>query len=180
MRRNALKRLKNKIIQHTVISDSPRMTVFFRHQTKVFPIIGGNFEASETAIIGTNKALVNCACRTLASLVGTEKGEFPIMLNIRDLKIENASLGRKMLLVEVVPAYEYKDKQRTDTITGYRYVVCLVDHHLEKLNVRIDGAQLMAQPDGFVEVEFEGLEVRGYESQGKVQFTAKATGIFAV
>ena len=102
------------------------------------------------------------------------------MLNIRDLKIDNASLGQKMLLVEVVPAYEYKDKQRTDNITGYRYVVCLVDHHLEKLNVRIDGPQLMAQPDGFVEVEFEGLEVRGYEAQGKVQFTAKATGIFAV
>jgi hypothetical protein len=102
------------------------------------------------------------------------------MLNIRDLKIDNASLGQKKLLVEVVPAYEYKDKQRTDTITGYRYVVCLVDHHLEKLNVRIDGAQLMAQPDGFVEVEFEGLEVRAYENKGVVNFTAKATGIFAV
>ena len=156
------------------------MAVFFRHQTKRFPIIGGNFETSETAIIGTNKALVNRTCRTLARLAGTEKGEFPIMLTIRDLKIDNASLGQKKLLVEVVPAYEYKDKQRTDTITGYRYVVCLVDHHLEKLNVRIDGPQLMAQPDGFVEVEFEGLEVRGYEAQGKVQFTAKATGIFAV
>ena len=102
------------------------------------------------------------------------------MLNIRELKIDNASLGQKMLLVEVVPAYEYKDKQRTDTITGYRYGICLVDHHLEKLNVRIDGPQLMAQPEGCGEGEFEGLEVRGYESQGKVQFTAKATGIFAV
>ena len=156
------------------------MTVFFRHQTKIFPIIEGNFETSEAAIIGTNKALVNRTCRTLASLVGTEKGEFPIMLNIRDLKIDNASLGRKMLLVEVVPAYEYKDKQRTDTISGYRYVVCLVDHHLEKLNVRIDGPQLMEQPDGFVEVEFNGLEVRAYESKGVVNFTAKAEGIFAV
>lgn len=102
------------------------------------------------------------------------------MLNIRDLKIDNASLGQKKLLVEVIPAYEYKDKQRTDNITGYRYVVCLVDHHLEKLSVRIDGHQRMAQPDGFVEVDFEGLEVSGYESQGKVQFTAKATDIFAV
>ena len=131
-------------------------------------------------IIGSNKDLWYCTCRTLASLADTEKGEFPIMLNIRDLKIDNASLGRKMLLVEVLPAYEYKDKQRTDTITGYRYVVCLVDHHLEKLNVRIDGAQLMAQPDGFVEVGFEGLEVRAYESKGVVNFTAKATGIFAI
>lgn len=133
-----------------------------------------------SGIIRSNKDLWYRTCQTLASLVGTEKGAFPIMLNICDLKIDNASLGRKMLLVEVVPAYKYKDKQRTDTITGYRYVVCLVDHHLEKLNVRIAGPQLMEQPDGFVGVEFEGLEVRGYESQGKVQFTAKATGIFAV
>ena len=105
---------------------------------------------------------------------------FFIMLNIRDLRIDPACLGDKMLLVEVVPAYEYKDNKRTDKVTGYRYVVCLVEHRLEKLSVRIDGPQLMAQPDGFVEVEFEGLEVRGYEAQGKVQFTAKATGIFAV
>ena len=102
------------------------------------------------------------------------------MLNIRDLKIDNASLGQQKLLVEVLPAYEYKDNKRTDNITGYRYVICLVEHHLEKLNVRIDGPQLMAQPEGFVEVEFDGLEVSGYESQGKVQFTAKATGIYAV
>ena len=130
-------------------------------------------------IIGSNKDLWYRTCRTLARLAGTEKGEFSFM-KLRDMWFDNACLGKKMLLVEVVPAYEYKDKQRTDTISGYRYVVCLVDHHLEKLNVRIDGAQLMAQPDGFVDVEFEGLEVRGYEAQGKVQFTAKATGIFAV
>ena len=102
------------------------------------------------------------------------------MLNLRDLKIDNASLGQKKLLVEVVPAYEYKDKQRTDKITGYRYVVCLVEHHLEKLSVRIDGELRMEQPDGFVEVDFDGLEVSAYESQGKVQFTAKAADIFAV
>ena len=102
------------------------------------------------------------------------------MLNIRDLKIDNASLGTPMLLVEVIPAYEYQDKQRTDKIAGYRYVVCLVAHHLEKLSVRIDGPQLMEQPDSFVEVEFDDLEVRAYESQGKVNFTAKATNIRAV
>ena len=102
------------------------------------------------------------------------------MLNIRNLKIDVASLGEKKLLVEVVPAYEYKDKQRTDNITGYRYVVCLVEHQLEKLGVRIDGPQRMEQPEGFVEVAFDGLEVSGYESQGKVMFTAKAADIHAV
>ena len=132
-----------------------------------------------SGIIRSNKDLWYRTYRTLASLTGTEKGEFPIM-KLRDMWFDNACLGKKMLLVEVIPAYEYKDKQRTDTITGYRYVVCLVDHHLEKLNVRIDGPQLMEQPDGFVEVEFEGLEVRAYENKGVVNFTAKATGIFAV
>ena len=102
------------------------------------------------------------------------------MLNIRDLRIDPASLGEKKLLVDVMPAYEYKDGKRTDTITGYRYVVCLAEHRLEKLSVRIDGPQLMEQPDGFVEVEFADLEVSGYEAQGKVQFTAKAAGIIAV
>ena len=101
-------------------------------------------------------------------------------MTLRDVLISVPSLGKPMLLVEVIPAYEYQDKQRTDKITGYRYVVCLVAHHLEKLSVRIDGPQLMEQPDSFVEVEFDDLEVRAYESQGKVNFTAKATNIRAV
>ena len=76
------------------------------------------------------------------------------MLNIRDLRIDPASLGRKMLLVDVMPAYEYKDGKRTETVTGYRYVVCLTEHRLEKLSVRIDGPQLMEKHEGFVDVEF--------------------------
>lgn len=31
------------------------------------------------------------------------------MLNIRDLKIDPASLGAKMLLVDIAPAYAYKE-----------------------------------------------------------------------
>jgi hypothetical protein len=74
------------------------------------------------------------------------------MLNLRDLRIDPASLGRKMLLVDVMPAYEYKDGKRTETVSGYRYVVCLAEHRLEKLSVRIDGPQLMEKPEGFVDV----------------------------
>ena len=37
------------------------------------------------------------------------------MLNIRDLKIDPASLGAKKLLVDIVPTYEYKDGHRPDT-----------------------------------------------------------------
>ena len=102
------------------------------------------------------------------------------MLKVRDLRIDPASLGAKKLLVDVVPAYEYRNNQRTDTVTGYRYVVALPAHSLEKIGVRIDGKQLMEKPEGFIEVEFAGLEVAAYESQGHVQLTAKATGISTV
>lgn len=46
------------------------------------------------------------------------------MLNIRDLKIDPASLGTKKLLVDITPAYKCKDGHRSDTITGYRYIGC--------------------------------------------------------
>lgn len=99
------------------------------------------------------------------------------MFNIRDLP----SLGVKKLLVDVAPAYEYKDGKRTDTVTGDRYIVVLPAHSLEKVGARIDGKQqLMEKPEGFVEVKFSGPDVAVYESQGHVQITAKATGISTV
>ena len=102
------------------------------------------------------------------------------MLNIRNLKIDPTSLGEKMLLVDITPASEYKDGRRLDTVTGYRYIVALPEHGLEKLGVKIDGKQLLDKPDGFVEVEFDGLEVFAYEAQGKTQISARATGIILV
>lgn len=99
------------------------------------------------------------------------------MLNIRNLRIDPASLGEKKLLVDILPIYEYQNKQRTDTVIGHRYVVALPEHGLEKLGIKIDGSQLMDKPDGFTEVEFQNLEVYIYESQGHVQITAKASGI---
>ena len=38
----------------------------------------------------------------------------------------------------------------------------------------------MDKPDGFVEVEFSGLELGAYETKEGVRFTAKATGIALV
>ena len=102
------------------------------------------------------------------------------MLNIRNLKIDPTSLGEKMLLVDITPAYEYTDGRRLDTVTGYRYIVALPEHGLEKLGVKIDGKQLLDKPDGFAEVEFDGLEVFAYEAQGKTQISARATGITLV
>ena len=101
------------------------------------------------------------------------------MLKVRDLRIDPASLGAKKLLVDIAPAYQYDNGKRTDNVTGYRYIIALPAHSLEKIGVRIDGKQLMEKPEGFAEVEFSDLEVSAYESQGHVQLTAKATGISA-
>ena len=64
-------------------------------------------------------------------------------MKITDLIIDPRSLGSKFWLVDVSPAYEYRDNRRTDTVTGYRYAVALPEKGLEKINVRIDGKQLL-------------------------------------
>ena len=101
------------------------------------------------------------------------------MLNLRDLRIDPASLGRKMLLVDVMPAYEYKDGKRTETVSGYRYVVCLAEHRLEKLSVRIDGPQQMEKPEGFVDVEFTDLVVTGYARFHDLRHSFAVSSLYA-
>lgn len=101
-------------------------------------------------------------------------------MKITDLIIDPRSLGGKLWLVEVSPAYEYKDNRRTETVTGYRYTVAMPEKGLDKINVKIDGKQLMEKPDGFAEVRFDGLEVFIYWSQGQPQVGARATGVHLV
>ena len=79
-------------------------------------------------------------------------------MKITDLTIDPRSLGNKLWLVEVSPAYEYQNNRRTDTVLGYRYTVALPEKGLDKINVRIDGDKLMDAPDGYAEVRFDGLE----------------------
>jgi len=98
-------------------------------------------------------------------------------MKITDLIIDPRSLGNKLWLVDVAPAYEYKDNRRTDTVTGYRYTVAMPEKELEKINVKIDGKQLMEKPEGYVDVTFTGLEIFIYWSNGQPQVGAKATGI---
>lgn len=67
---------------------------------------------------------------------------------------------------------------RTDTVTGYRYIVALPAHGLEKLGVRIDlENSILDKPDEFAAVISRALTCVFYESQGHAMLTAKATGI---
>ena len=76
------------------------------------------------------------------------------MLNIRDLRIDPASLGEIEL--------------------------CTTDNEQVELGVKIEGRQLLEKPEGFAEVEFTGLELMVYEAQGHAQISAKATGVSLV
>ena len=99
-------------------------------------------------------------------------------MKITELIISPKSLGNKLWLVDVMPAYAYNNNVRTDVISGYRYSVALPEKGLDKINVRIDGDQQMEKPEsGYIEVTFTGLEVFIYWQNGQPQVGAKATGI---
>ena len=101
-------------------------------------------------------------------------------MRLQDLTISPKSLGSKLLLVDIAPAYTYKDGVRTNEIGAYRYSVAMPDHNLDKIAVRIDGEKLLDAPEGFVEVKFTELELFLYWQNGGYQVGARATGISLV
>ena len=56
-------------------------------------------------------------------------------MKITDLIIDPKSLGEKLWLVEVTPAYEYRNNQRTENVTGYRYAVAMPDKGPDRKSV---------------------------------------------
>ena len=101
------------------------------------------------------------------------------MLKLGDLVIDaKASLGGKYWLTDVAPVYEYKDNKRTDTVTGYKYTVCLPERGLEKIAVKIENKKLLDKPEnGYVEVNFQNLEVFVFWMNKEPQISAKASNI---
>ena len=83
------------------------------------------------------------------------------------------------MLVEVTPAYVYKNGVKTNEIEGYRYGLVLPEIGFERLSVKILGDKLMEQPEQYAEVDLEGLEITLYHKGGSydVFATATATGI---
>ena len=102
------------------------------------------------------------------------------MLKLTELDINPNSLGSKLWLVDVRPVSVYVNGQRTDNISGYRYTVALPDKGLDKIDVKIEGKQLMDAPNGFVEVRFDGLKVFLQWYNRDYRVAASATGIHLV
>ena len=99
------------------------------------------------------------------------------MLKLTDLIIDPVSLGSKLWLVDVKPISVYVNNQRTDAISGYRYTVALPEKSLDKVDIKIDGKQLMEAPNGFVEVRFDDLKVFLQGFHGDYRVAGSATGI---
>lgn len=103
-------------------------------------------------------------------------------MNLKEIRLDNTSLGKQMLLVAVTPDM-YVNGQRLTEPVGYRYDVCLRAHGMDKLVVHIPGAQKMdvPNPEHDVYVRFDDLIVRPYVGQnGRLAFTASASDIHPV
>ena len=97
-------------------------------------------------------------------------------MNVRDLRIDPSCLG-ETLLVDVRAGYLYKDGVKTNECNHYVYSVALPKHSLDKINIKIDGKQLMQKPDNFVKVTFDNLEIYIYFQNGQPVVAGKATNI---
>ena len=100
------------------------------------------------------------------------------MLSLSDVKIDAIrTCGSKFLCVGVSPIVEYMNGVRTDKIVGFRYSVVLPERGFEKIGVKIEGEKQIDDPEGCVEVCFEGLELTMYVFSGNPQISARAKGI---
>lgn len=100
-------------------------------------------------------------------------------MKITDVLIANETIGKHLLLVDVAPSYEYKDGKKTESVEGYKYTIAMQDRSFDKITVKIKGAKQM-DVDGYVPVEFIGLELFIYWMNGDYVLGARATGIKAL
>lgn len=101
-------------------------------------------------------------------------------MKITELKIDAlASIGPNPILVDIVPSYIYENGHRTEKLSGYRYVVALPAHSLDKLSVKIESDKMLIErsEDEFPVVEFDGLEMSLYWTPTGYQVSARASGI---
>lgn len=100
------------------------------------------------------------------------------MLNLSELIIDPRSVGKKLFLVAIKPAYNYVNGQRvSDEVVGFKYEIALPEKEMEKISVRIDGDCQMKEPDSFQEVTLEGLNLSLYWTPSGHQIKATASRI---
>ncbi|WP_394967724.1 hypothetical protein [Candidatus Allofournierella merdipullorum] len=99
--------------------------------------------------------------------------------SIPKVMVSPETLGDRLRLYSVHPAYEYRDGQRTSNLIGYTYVVACSGLNGEQLGVRIPGKQLVDQSANDHLVKFDNLDLRVYPSYVKGQRGIDAIGLKA-
>lgn len=72
--------------------------------------------------------------------------------------LESMIVTNKFYLNEAAPRYEYKEKQRTDTITGFAYLVTNTDT-FEQITIFVNGDTPAIEPDKLGELQSSGEKV---------------------
>ena len=100
-------------------------------------------------------------------------------MNLKSIHINASSMLKGALLLSVSPQYSYVNGVKSsDTPTGYKYQCVMPAASYEKVNVVIEGAQLLDSPsDGPVPVIVEGASMSLWQGESGVGLSCKATGI---
>ena len=99
-------------------------------------------------------------------------------MKLTEIIVDRKTVGKTLLLVDVVPVYHYENGQKTETIEGYRYMLVLPEKNFQKIGVKIIGEKQMEKPnDGYVDVTLEGFELFIYWLNGTYHLGARATSI---
>lgn len=99
--------------------------------------------------------------------------------NLPRVIVDPATLGDRLRLYGVYPAYEYRDGKKTTNLIGYTYLVACSGFGGEQLGVRIPGKQILDQSAIDHLVCFDGIDLRIYPSYVRGQRGIDAIGIKA-
>lgn len=106
------------------------------------------------------------------------------MRNI-DLFQDNFTKGGRMILTEARPAYEYKDRKRTDKVIGLKVTVVLEKNGYDTLTVTVANpvdtlSALLGADKPTVYVDFENFTAHIYTIDGRSDVSAKADSVHVV
>lgn len=101
------------------------------------------------------------------------------------LLLQCFTLGGRMILAEVRPAFDYKDGQRGNKVTGLKVTVALEKNGFDTLTVTVSNPEdrlssLLEKGDGPVYVDFVNFTARLYTMNGRTDISAKADSVIVV
>lgn len=107
-------------------------------------------------------------------------------MQLRNIKLTlgNFSQGGPAIVTEVKPAYEYKDGERLEKVTGLKVSVVFPGNRYDTLVVTVadpvDRLSAVLETGRPVHVTFQGFTARVYVMEGRAGVSAKADAVHIV